>query len=119
MNEQKELTCERVINEIVDKAREVLKNYAEPDAIGIVVSWKIGQLDFPFGAVVHRNEDQPLPIETTLSCIDQARKMIGYLMVYCLEAPLIRSMTQAQQVIESKDKEIKALQEEVQRLKGG
>ncbi len=71
------LTCDKAALEEISKfGRHICEIVPELSGIGFVLSWQVGQTDFPPGSIYLREEDKAPP-QHYLALIDQTRKMLS------------------------------------------
>lgn len=92
---------------ILDELKEALKNcveaYPEIDSLVVTINWKVGNNDFPAGAIIKKKDDQFL-MESALTSLDQLRKMFNFIATNFVEAPLLTYVSE----LENKLKKLKA-----------
>jgi hypothetical protein len=118
MSDKPQLVHEVILDKLQEAAAAILVQYAEPDAILIVVPWKVGQTEFPFGTIATRPEHHgQATVPQAKHYLEQLNKMMSYVAGNLLVPPFSALVDEFKDTLDGKDKEIRQLREEIAKYK--
>jgi hypothetical protein len=118
VTDKPQLVHEVILDQLQAAAATILAQYAEPDAILIVVPWRVGQNEFPFGTIATRPEDRGrATVPQAKHYLEQLNKMMGYVAGNLLGPPFSALAAEFKEAIDDKDNKIKQLREEIAKYK--